>query len=166
MRYDEKEELEATGEWLLRINTVGFSEDLMYVPSELTKMGVMPPPIDVVDRLHQLRVPDRMDRGIVEHVVEQPSAVMVLERPAVIDPILEMVSEVVPLVESTLVFDYDNFGPWEWAEPLEQMLENSIRAVFTPEPGLNVFNELVSLTHPPTTRVRGKRARSSGKSIA
>lgn len=171
MRYDEKEELELTGEWLLRINSVGFADDLMYVPSELTKMGVMPPPVDVVDRLNQLRQTDRVpngaDRGIVEQ--SQASSVLVLERPKTVEDqeltILEMAPEVAPLVESTLVFDYEGFGPWEWVEPLERMLEDAIKAVLTPEPGLHTFNQLASLTRS-TRRGRGKRARSGGRSTA
>lgn len=169
MKYDEQEELEATGEWLLKINTVGFSEDLMYVPSELTKMGVMPPPVDVVDRLNQLReidpVLNRADHGIVELAVEHPpSSVLVLERPQKVEAILEVVVEV-SLPEPKLVSDYDSLGPWGWVESLEKMIEDSVKAVLAPEPGLHTFNELASLTHW-TQRGRGKRARSSVRSTA
>lgn len=151
MKYDEKEELEATGEWLFRIKSVGFAEDLMYVPSELTKMGVIPPPVDVVNRLNRLRendhVADTVDHDIVEASAERASSsVLLLERPKD--------------VETPLVFDYDNFGPWEWAEPLEKMVENSIKSVLAPEPGLDIFNELASLAYP-VKRARGKRVRSN-----
>lgn len=61
MRYNETEELEATGEWLLRFNDVGFSEELLYVPSQLSKLGVAP--VDVVDRLAWLREKDHDTNG-------------------------------------------------------------------------------------------------------
>lgn len=57
MRYNEIEELESTREWLLRFNEAGFSEELMYVPSQLSKLGVAP--IDVVDRLDWLKEIDK-----------------------------------------------------------------------------------------------------------
>lgn len=145
MRYNEREEIEATSEWLLRITEAGFSEDLMYVPSELTKMGVIPSPVDVVDRLHKLRSSDPMrdmvDHGIVE-VVEEAEAIVEMVEP--------------------LVFDYNSFGPWEWVDHLNS---DPIESVLSLEPGLHVFNKLASLTHS-MKRGRGKRARSGVKSIS
>lgn len=149
MRYDEKEELEATGEWLLRINSAGFSEELTYVPSYLSRVGVAP--VDVVDRLDYLRDCDRIESRA--RLAGAPSSVMVLERPQIIE------------AEADTILDYDSYGMWEWAGPIEEILEESFRALLTPEPGLYEFNELASLARS-AKRTRGKRARSSARPIA
>jgi hypothetical protein len=154
MKYDEKEEIEATGEWLLRIKKVGFSEELEYVPSRLAKMGVAP--IDVVDQLDRLRDASVKTSAAVEIFSEtQTSPVLVLERleevieaelvlePAAIErkpePLMIEGSEV-----QTLVLDYDVYGPWEWLGKVEVIIEDAIKSVFDLEPGLFEFNELSS----------------------
>lgn len=152
MGYDEKEEIEATGEWLLRIKKVGFSEELQYVPSRLAKMGVAP--IDVVDQLDRLRDASAKASATAELFAERRmSPVLVLERPvAVIEA--ELVSEPVVLEEEpeplmiegseaqNIPLDYDVYGPWKWLGEVEDMIEHSIKSVLDPEPGLLLFNEL------------------------
>lgn len=156
MGYDEREEIEATGEWLLRINKVGFSEELEYVPSELTRLGVAPK--DVVDRLPWLR---RSSRGSMVAAPQQAQTapVMVLER--------EEEPEPEPHIERTPdSLGYDNYGPWEWFGKVEVVLEKAIIAVLDPEPELEEFTRLLSLTK---SRKRGKiarTARSKGQSVS
>ena len=143
MGYDEKEEIEATGEWLLRITKVGFSEELEYVPSQLSRLGVAPK--DVVDRLPYLR---DETRGSME---EAKSSVMVLEREEEPEPVIEGPPD---------TLGYDQYGPWEWFGKVEVALEEAIIAVLEPEPALEEFTYLLSLTK---GRKRGKLARSRTK---
>ena len=121
MRYDEKEEIKATGEWLLSINQAGFSEELMYVPSQLSKMAVE----------------------------ESDDSVEKLEYRSIAP---------IPDVE-TLILDYDRYDAWEWAEPIEKMIEEAFASIFDLEPGLPYFNELASLSRS-RHRMKGKRARA------
>lgn len=177
MRYDEKEEIEATHEWLMRFGDAELSEELLYVPSTLSKLGVAP--IDVVDRLDWLR-----DHGKLE--AESPpatrgkrasSSVMVLDKPETIQKEVEvivtavveeethpllLVSATAPVELKPLTLDYDGFGAWEWAEPIETMIENAIFSVFDFEPGLHEFNKLAS-SKQSVRRSRGKRARASAR---
>lgn len=163
MKYNEKDELEATGEWLLRINDVGFAEELTYVPSYLSKVGIAP--VDVVDRLDWLR-----SRGSIKtSAVVGTAPVLVLERSRVEEVaevvVVAEVAEICPPEESTSVFDCDTLAPWEWFDPMA-VIEDTFKYVFDPEPGLHVFNNLASLMRSTTRRGRGKRARSSVKYIA
>jgi len=157
MKYDEKEELEKTSEWLLRINKAGFSEELEYVPSELSKLGVAP--VDVVDRLDYLR-----DRGTVV-IVEEVHDDAEEQEETVPDSALEEVFEspIVAVAES-LILDYDSFGPWEWASgTIEEMIQEAIMGILDPEPGLHEFNDLSSLTRkaPSLPAKKGKRRRAA-----
>lgn len=133
MRYNEKEEIEVTGEWLLRISEAGFSEELMYVPSQLTKLGVAP--IDVVDWIQG------------SETQEIP------------------VVPVCPVAEETgaLVLNYDVYGAWEWADPIEKMVEEAFALIFDLEPDLPDFNELALLSRQ-RRRTRGKKARTASMS--
>lgn len=162
MGYDEKEEIEATGEWLLRIKKVGFSEELEYVPSRLAKMGVAP--IDVVDSLDWLRDADRTEASApVELFAERRmSPVLVLERPEEVQTAPVVVQEALEEELETLMegsgvepfaLDYEVYGLWEWVGKVEAMIEDRIRAVLDPEPGLLEFNELSSLMR----RRKGRR---------
>jgi len=169
MRYNEVEELEATGEWLLRIKEKGFSEELMYVPSQLSKLGVAP--IDVVDRLEWLRDhrhDPKTDHGTVVEVVvpeqqapepevevEDPEALVVEPGEMLEGRLLIFVSE--PM---SLALDYDGYGPWEWAEPMERFVEDAISAILDEDPGLHDFNELAAMTRV-KKRTKGKRARAA-----
>jgi hypothetical protein len=178
MRYNEKEEIEATNEWLMRFDDADFSEELLYVPSTLSKLGVAP--IDVVDRLDWLRKHGRLKAESLPSVVVgsgAPSSVMVLEKLETVqeeaeaivatvveeetDPLL-LASTAAPIELKPLTLDYDGFGAWEWAEPIETMIENAIFSVFDFEPGLHEFNELASSRHL-AKRSRGKRARASAR---
>lgn len=144
MRYNEVEELEATGEWLLRIETAGIAEELMYVPSQLSKLGVAP--IDVVDHLEWLRNNDHdtdtVDHATVEVVAPQESSGEIEE-------------------SAPQIFDYDSYGAWEWAQPVEKMVEDLFLAVLNEVPELPIFNNLVSVMRPSHLhkRTRGKKAR-------
>jgi hypothetical protein len=165
MRYDEKTELEATGEWLLRMEGAGFSDELLFVPSELFKRGVAP--IDVVDRLDYLKGedhgPDTVDHVILEAAPED-------EEESIDEPVaeeLEAAAETLderpasPVDELTsLIFDYDSYGAWEWVEPIEKMIEEAFSAVLDQVPGLHEFNDLAALTRS-RKRSRGKRARAA-----
>lgn len=166
----------------MKFNDAGYSEELLYVPSKLSKLGIAP--IDVVDRLDWLRDHDRLgSRSSAFAIVGNgaPSSVMVLEKPdtieeeaeAILVEVAEEEEETDPLLMPSvalsaelkpLSLDYDGFGAWEWAEPIETMIENAIFAVFDFEPGLHEFNELASLRHP-AKRSKGKRARASARSI-
>lgn len=168
MGYNEREELEATREWLLRINKAGFSEELEYVPSELSKLGVAP--VDVVDRLDWLRDRDSI-KAIVEPVVVK-ELVQQVEAIGSTAPVLapdkteeELPNPSVVVEAKSLVFDYDSFGPWEWAAgTIEEMIEEAIKSVLDPEPGLEKFNELSSKVRKnlvsPILR-KGKRRRAA-----
>lgn len=115
MRYDEKEEIEATGEWLMRINKAGFSEELVYFPSRLAELGVAPR--DVVDRQEWLR--DHY-HGIVEP------------------------EEVEESVSTDPIQDHDNLGPWEWADGVDVIISSSMK-LFEPDPEIPQFNELAGM---------------------
>lgn len=167
MRYNETEELEATSEWLMRVNGVGFSEELMYVPSQLTKLGVAP--VDVVDRLEWLRENDhdtnRSDHdkmGDVPEIVQEaelevePASEVQLELALAVEMLEERPRADVLEVES-LVLDYNRYGAWEWAGPMEKMVEDAIIGIRNLELGLHEFNELAR----PKKRIRGKRARAA-----
>lgn len=168
MGYNEREELEATKEWLLRINKAGFSEELEYVPSELSKLGVAP--VDVVDRLDWLRGRDSIKAPVEPVVVEE--LVQQVETIGSTAPVLvpEKTEEELPnpsaIVEAkSLILDYDSFGPWEWAAgTIEEMIEEAIKSVLDPEPGLGEFNELSSKVREssvsPLPR-KGKRRRAA-----
>lgn len=160
MRYDEKEELEATGEWLLRINQAGFSEELMYVPSRLAELGVVPK--DVVDRLDWLRDTPGERQEAVEpvEVLEQEDTEQSEE---VSTPdVLEETSPLVSAEVKPLALDYESFGPWEWAETIENMIEDAIKAILDPEPDLPEFSVLALETsaklEPQTRRKKRRRA--------
>ncbi len=167
MRYNEKEEIEATGEWLMRIGKVGFSEELTYIPSDLSRMGVAPR--DVVDRLDYLRSRcglDGGDHGRVEAAVLDKPEVVVVEELVKELPVLEVETlegrPIIPVAESSLslVFDYDSHGPWLWMEPNERLLEEALSAVLDPEPGLHEFNELAAEVRIMSqAKARGRRAR-------
>lgn len=157
MRYDEKTEIESTREWMLRFHEAEVSEELMYIPSELWKLGVAPQ--DVVDRLDWLREiknhgTNESDHDTIE-VEEPPSEEEPVEEPEDVVPV-----EVVEVSTEglSLLALYDSYGAWEWAEPVEKMIEHSIAAVFDLEPGLPDFNGLAILTRS-RKRARGKKAR-------
>jgi hypothetical protein len=178
VRYNTKEEIEATGEWLLRINEAETPEELLYVPSELSKMGVAP--IDVVDRLDYLRELRQKKAANVtpEPVVEDahgyvyaPEEPEAEEEPAPeeleAEEYVEMLQELphTPVAEpAALVLDYDGYGAWEWAEPIEKMVEDAILAVFDLCPDVPDFNLLASEMRPKQPRAKGKRARSAPRS--
>lgn len=179
VRYNTKEEIEATGEWLLRINSAETPEELLYVPSELSKMGVAP--IDVVDRLDYLRELRQKKAANIapEPVVEDAHGYVFAhqepedeeEEPAPeeieAEEYVEMLQELplTPVVEPiALVLDYDGYGAWEWAEPIEKMVEDAILAVFDLCPDLPSFNLLASEMRPKQPRAKGKRARSAPRS--
>jgi len=168
VRYNTKEEIEATGEWLMRINNADIAEELMYVPSQLSKLGVAP--IDVVDRLDYLRE-SKTDPADDEYEFVEPKAHEEPEdeqEPEDEEAEEESESEEemledrawVPVEATPLTFDYDGYGAWEWAEPIEKMVEDSILAVFDLCPDLPDFNLLASESRPKQPRARGKRARS------
>lgn len=138
MRYNEREEIEATGEWLLRINKAGISEELEYVPSQLSKLGVAP--VDVVDRLDWLR---DLENAETEPAKETET----IESTVVPEETFEELPISVKVVEvESLVLDYDSFGPWEWAAgTIEEMIEDAIKSVLDPELGLHEFNDLSSM---------------------
>lgn len=179
MRYNEVEELESTKEWLLRFNEAGFSDELLYVPSQLSKLGVAP--IDVVDRLDYLKSvepgPNRVDHAILEAaepeepaVEEDPEEESTPEgpEPQVIVEMLE-VRPLTPVAEPVaLSLDYDSYGAWEWMEPIEKMVEESFLSMLAPEPDLPDFNALLALVKPQPTkpRSRGKRARARATRVA
>lgn len=142
MRYDEREELEATGEWLLRINGAGFSEELTYVPSKLAELGVAPK--DVVDRLEWLR----------EHKIEEPVAETTEQ-----ETTQDSVSEEVETEKDSLTSYYDSFGPWEWVGQIEKKVEECMNSFLDPEPGLPDFNQTAAFTR--QSRRRGKTARAA-----
>lgn len=165
MRYNEKDEVEATGEWLQRVKQAGHAEELFYVPSQLDKLGVAPR--DVVDALPWLR-----NRAKIESRAEQTehrravgrASVAPRTTPAVL--VLEKVE--VPEIPELVVSP----EPWDWTKPVELLIENSIKAIFVPDPELPAFTELASqaqLETPkvkepevaPLKRARGKRARTS-----
>ncbi len=150
MRYDEKEEIELTGEWLLRISNAGFSEELMYVPSQLTKLGVAP--IDVADRLRKSDQAATVDQEVAAVAI----SVFV---PEMEDGLISPVDETVGLK-----LDYDGYGAWEWAEPIEKMVEDAIFAIFSPDPKLPNFNQLISVAKT-RQRSRGKRARAASANV-
>ncbi len=143
MGYDEEEELEATGEWIMRVNEAGFSEELEYVPSQLAKLGVAPK--DVVDRLDWLREHGSIETATNVATRRQVKPVSVLEKPeAQMDGL-----------------DYDSFGPWEWFSAFDNMIEDSMKSTRETEPGLADFNMLIANE----TRLskRGRVARMSMK---
>jgi len=168
MGYDEQEELTATGEWLLKINEVGFSEELHYVPSQLAKLGVAP--VDVVDRLPWLK---KQGRGTIQVQPERPvskelvlvgrsAPVAVMDRieaPVSVLDEFEVELEISVEVFAPLALDYDSCGPWEWSGKIESMIEDAIRSVLDPEPDLLVFNELSALT-------RKRKGRRRARAIA
>lgn len=142
MRYDEREELEATGEWLLRINRAGFSEELTYVPSKLAELGVAPK--DVVDRLEWLR----------EHKIEEPVAETTEQ-----ETTQDSVSEEVEPEQDSLTSQDDSFGPWEWFGQIEKKAEEYMTSLFSLEPGLPDFNQTAAFAR--QRKRRGKTARAA-----
>lgn len=182
VRYKTQDEIEATGEWLMRINEAETPEELLYVPSELSKMGVAP--IDVVDRLDYLRelrqkkaanvTPEPVVEDSYGYVFAQPEDEQdpeVEEEPAPeeleAEEYVEMLQELLhtSVAEpAALVLDYDGYGAWEWAEPIEKMVEDAILAVFDLCPDLPDFNLLASEMRPKQPRAKGKRARSASRS--
>lgn len=170
MRYNTQEEIEATGEWLLRVNTAEISEELLYVPSELSKLGVAP--IDVVDRLEYLRESkghpvevEAHEEPEDEQEPEEDEPLSEEEEPAAQEDALGLVRTfeerpALPVLEP-LVLDYDGYGAWEWAEPIEKMVEDAILAVYDLVPDLPEFNQLALQSRPKQPRARGKRARSA-----
>lgn len=156
MKYYEAEELEATDEWFLGVNAAGISDELLFVPSELTKLGV--PPVDVVDRIGWLKQHvDRGADGSVHGTIEaEPAA------PELV-PTVDLLEER-PSVHTTesgsLTLDYDGYGAWEWAEPIEKMVEDAIFAVLDSEVELPEFNVLAASCKL-RPRSRGKRARAA-----
>lgn len=150
MRYVEEDELAATDEWFLEVKRAGISDDLLFVPSELIQLGVAP--VDVVDRLDWLvkqknHGADGGARGIVE-AEPVPAVDSLEERPiATIEP-------------GSLILDYDSYGAWEWAAPIEKMVEEAIFAVVDPDPELPDFSELAASCRL-RPRSRGKRARAA-----
>lgn len=171
MRYNEVEELESTREWLIRFNEAGFSDELLYVPSQLSKLGVAP--IDVVDRLEYLKSLDHgtdgSDHDTVEVVHEESeNEEETVEDTTTAEP--EALVEVVETLEekpaapvdtpASLVLDYDSYEAWEWMEPIEKVVEDAFASIFELEPGLEEFNKVVALTKS-KRKTRGKRARAS-----
>jgi len=152
MRYDEKEELEATGEWLVRIGKAGFSEELTYVPSRLDKLGVAPR--DVVDRREWLRdhYHDTVDAK-AKTVIEGQVAESTTEEQTAQDIVL---AEEADTPEEPLGFDYETCGPWEWVGQVENLIEEAIKGILEPEPDLPDFSELALSAR---RRRRGKSAR-------
>lgn len=178
MRYNEKTELEATGEWLMRINEAGFSEELFYVPSQLSKLGVAP--VDVVDRLDWLKEnrdgSDMDDHGSVEVVAHEepedeqepeeaePEPETVADEPEALVSAVEMLEErPLPLLSppTPVALDYDSYGAWEWAEPNEKLVEDAILALFELAADLPDFSDLALAHRPTKPRARGKRARAA-----
>lgn len=129
MRYDEKEEIEKTDRWLLRINEAKVSDELLYVPSELSRLGVAP-------------------RDVVDWTREKDRPTSMAEEAFSLD------------------LDYDSYGAWEWAEPIEKLVEDAIFAILNPDPELPNFNRLVTATKPrQRQKARRKRARTSAKAL-
>lgn len=170
MKYDAKEEILATGEWLMKINEAEVAEELLYVPSQLERMGVAPR--DVVDLLPYLR-----NRAKIEPRVETRRAVGRASVPTRTTPAVLVLEKVevppVPELGASAPVETERVSePWDWTTPVEISIEEMLR----PEPGLPAFNQLASLTHrePPKpapvvqpsvdepARVRGKRARARG----
>lgn len=153
MRYNTKEELESTKEWFLRVNQAGFSDELMYVPSELNKLGVAP--IDVVDRLDWLReIKDHGTDGSDHDILEE-------DEPESEEPVVEDVVAEAPIAEPhSLSLVYESYGAWEWAGPIERLIEDSLHSMLDLEPGLPAFNSLAILTRS-KRRAKGKKARAS-----
>lgn len=157
-QYKEAYELAATDEWFLEVKAAGISDDLLFVPSELTKLGVAP--VDVVDRLGWLikqknHGADGSVRGIVEaepEVAKEPEPV----------PAVDMLEErpITTIEPGSLILDYDSYGAWEWAAPIEKMVEDAMFAVIALEPELPDFNELAASCKL-RPRSRGKRARAA-----
>lgn len=159
MRYVEEDELEATNEWLLRFNEAGISDELTFVPSELIKLGV--PPVDVVDRIDWLvqqkgHGADGSGRGIVvaeSEVAKEPEPAPAVDK--LEDRLRATITE-----PGSLILDYDSYGAWEWAAPIEKMVEEAIFAVVDPDPELPDFSELAASCRL-RPRSRGKRARAA-----
>lgn len=144
MKYDTKEELDATDQWFLNMAEAGVSEELLFVPSELSKLGVAPK--DVADQLDWLRTH--------RPGFDQPTAVLAVlrgtARVEVQDAQNETVFEdrqvdVVVGESEILVLDYDGETAWEWLRPLDELVEGSILNTLTEEPGLASFNSLVAM---------------------
>jgi len=150
MRYNTKEELESTKEWFLRVNQAGFSDELMYVPSELSKLGVAPK--DVVDRLDWLReIKDHDTNGSDHDILE-------VDEPVSEEPVEDSVAEA-PIAKPLSVA-YESYGAWEWARPIENLIEESLHSILDLEPDLPAFNGLAILTRS-RKRAKGKKARAS-----
>ena len=137
MIYDEEEEIESTKEWLIKFNSTGYSEELLYVPSQLSKLGVAP--IDVADKLNWLR-----EHGTVKEPVETENALM-----------------------EGNDLDFPSCDPWEWVDEIERSMADSIKSLYTPEPGLDQFNKLPPITTmrrpepaPVVSRRRARRAKA------
>jgi hypothetical protein len=165
MRYKEAEELEATGEWLMRVNSAGFADELLFVPSQLSKLGVAP--VDVVDRLDYLKSqdhgPDMVDHDNIE-VVDEPAG----GYEPVVEPAEETLEErPLAFVEepSSLVLDYDSYGDWEWARPIEKMVEEAFLAIFSEEPDLPDFNDVAALYRQTPSKVRRKGRRARARAV-
>lgn len=191
MKYDTKEEIEKTGAWLLRISEEGHGEELMYVPSELYKLGVAP--IDVADNLDTLRKRKAAKEAELKAIAAEVKAMVaevpvqagtVEEAPQLVAqeepepepeqaPEPDLLVDEIPMtgtVVEPLVLNYDQYGLWEWMEPIERMVEEAMMAVFIEEPDLPEFNQLASasrllLPEPPVEhcpkRRRGKTFRST-----
>jgi hypothetical protein len=69
-----------------------------------------------------------------------------------------------PVPTGSLILDYDSYDAWEWAEPIEKMVEDAIFAVVCLESELPEFNELAVLCKL-RPRSRGKRARAARAAI-
>lgn len=141
MRYDTKEEIEATGEWLLKINSATIAEELMYVPSELSKLGVAP--IDVVDSLEYLR---EMKSHLDDE--NEPEEEIVADSSENRSPLKEA---------EPPDMGYDSDAAWKWAE---DDYEDFLTSLFDFEPDLPEFNNLISGLRSRQSRIKGKRART------
>lgn len=153
MRYDTKEEIEATGEWLMRIKDAETPEELMYVPTQLWKLGVAPS--DVVDRLDYLRESTKNSAEDDQEVVEEEDHIESEDEqePEEEKPAEEPEAPALP---------YDGYGAWEWNIPIEKVIEDSISAIFELSSNTPDFNDLVLEVRPmpKQPRARGKRART------
>ncbi len=173
MRYDEKEEILATQEWLMRLEETDHGLELEYVPTEIWRTGI--PLQDVVDRIEEVREKIEASKVVaVGRAVVEDNSVAEAMGLIMMGHMLSVAEEEAAAVAEEEVPDH---VPWDWDKPLEGLIEESIKAILSPEPGLLAFSEVASLVHlevpevpeviaTPAKRTRGKRARSSGSSTA
>jgi hypothetical protein len=146
MRYVEEDELVATNQFLLRLNEAGVSDDLLFLPSELNKLGVAPK--DVADQIEWLKQhrPGFDQPTTVMAVVRATARVETTNEPQALEVVAvseESLPEIVVGESEILVLDYDGSEGWDWLKPIDEMINTSVFDSLVEEPGVPSFNRLV-----------------------